>query len=290
MNQANGLNNANFGTPPDGQPGVMRMFRWTTASPDRDSSLDNQIVIHGKSRILILEYGHGISNRLAGGSASANCLQTDIAMGMGEGWSDTLAIYLTRKASDKRTDDATVGAYATNNAGGVRSKPYSVSMKQNPYTLESVKDFAGVHAIGEYWALTLFEMYWNLVVKEGFATDLYDSKQIKGNVIALQLVIGGMKMQPCNPTFTTARDAIIAADLAYYGGAYNCLIWRAFAKRGLGTDSDEISFKNGFAVPPACELSKLDQCLANGNTIDACNGKKCSWRPFGRRMWCGWPW
>ena len=41
-------------------------------------------------RDYFLEYGHGISNRLKGGSAQANCLGSFVAGAMGEGWSDTL--------------------------------------------------------------------------------------------------------------------------------------------------------------------------------------------------------
>jgi hypothetical protein len=32
-------------------------------------------------------------------------------------------------------------------------------------------------------------------------------------------VIDGLKLQPCNPHFVDARDAILAADLVNYEGA-----------------------------------------------------------------------
>ena len=73
---ASGTNNANFATPPDGQSPVMNMYLWTYTNPKRDGSLDNAIPIH--------EYGHGISNRLTGGAANVNCLQTTEARGLGE--------------------------------------------------------------------------------------------------------------------------------------------------------------------------------------------------------------
>ena len=168
-----------------------------------------------------------------------------------------------------------MGTYAYGQVLGARSKPYSTSMRRNPYTLASTKYFNQEHRLGVYWAEVLFEMYWNLVSEKGFSSNLYDSKQIKGNVIALQLVIGGMKLQPCNPTFTTARDAILAADEAYCGGAYKCLLWRAFAKRGLGIDSDEYVFKDGYALPSSCPAEVNDYC---------------SWNVFSSRKWCGLPW
>ena len=198
------------------------------------------------------EYTHGISNRLTGGSRQGNCLQTTTSRGMGEGWSDTLAIYLTRSATMTKDDDAVLGAYVYNKAAGIRSKPYSTSMERNPYTFSYVGTQNEVHAIGEFWALCLFEMYWSLVDAKGVSSNWYDATQEKGSTMAFQLVMGGFKLQPCNPTFITARDAILAADQAYYKGANKCLIWKAFAKRGLGTDAEESSFTDGFKLPEEC--------------------------------------
>lgn len=58
--------------------------------------------------------------------------------------------------------------------------------------------------------------------------------------------------QPCNPTFIQARDAILKAENLYYGGVYNCYIWRAFAKRGLGINANPNGYINGFDVPKKC--------------------------------------
>ncbi|KAJ3098259.1 Fungalysin/Thermolysin Extracellular metalloproteinase 5 [Phlyctochytrium bullatum] len=55
-----------------------------------------------------------------------------------------------------------------------------------------------------------------------------------GNVLLLQLVMDGLKFQPCNPTFVDSRDAILLAEKVLTGGKHACAIWRAFAKRGLG--------------------------------------------------------
>jgi extracellular elastinolytic metalloproteinase len=46
-----GTNNANFATPPDGQSGRMRMFRWTYSTPQRDCAFEAGVVLH--------EYTHG---------------------------------------------------------------------------------------------------------------------------------------------------------------------------------------------------------------------------------------
>jgi extracellular elastinolytic metalloproteinase len=100
-------------------------------------------------------------------------------------------------------------------------------------------------------------MYWDLRILKGFSDKWKDVITVspslhKGNIIAMQLVMGGLKYQPCNPTFTQARDAILLANDKYYNGVYRCLIWKSFAKRGLGFDSVQNGFKNGFKVPVGC--------------------------------------
>jgi extracellular elastinolytic metalloproteinase len=46
-----------------------------------------------------------------------------------------------------------------------------------------------------------------------------------------------MKLQPCNPSFFAARDAIIQADQVLTGGENFCDLWTGFAERGLGIDA-----------------------------------------------------
>ena len=60
----------------------------------------------------------------------------------------------------------------------------------------------------------------------------------------MQLVIEGMKLQPANPTFLQARDAILQADVVLNGGANQDLIWDAFARRGFGDTA-----RDGAAIP-----------------------------------------
>lgn len=62
--------------------------------------------------------------------------------------------------------------------------------------------------------------------------------------------------QPCQPTFLTARDAIVDADLMLTEGENHCEIWKAFAKRGLGTNAKQGSGSSnrvaGYALPEGC--------------------------------------
>jgi extracellular elastinolytic metalloproteinase len=123
-NHADGIDNANFATPPDGQNPTMNMYLWDLTSPKRDGSLDNSVPIH--------EYGHGISNRLTGGPSVTSCLRTLESGGMGEGWSDAFAYMLTMKPEDTSSKVFALGAYVMNKPNGIRQYPYSVDMSVNP--------------------------------------------------------------------------------------------------------------------------------------------------------------
>lgn len=114
------------------------------------------------------------------------------------------------------------------------------------------------HDIGEIWTSILNEMFWELVKEHGFAVDLINSTQPHGNIVAIQLIIGGMMLQPCSPTFIDARDAIIQADDNYYNGQHKCLLWKAFAKRGLGVNASSETREDDFDVPGACYPSKSE--------------------------------
>ncbi|KAH9274749.1 hypothetical protein BASA83_002954 [Batrachochytrium salamandrivorans] len=63
------------------------------------------------------------------------------------------------------------------------------------------------------------------------------SQGTEGNIIFLQLFVGTLMIQPCEPTFESAYDAMLAADYAYYGGIHEHLIRKGFFKRGLGSIS-----------------------------------------------------
>ncbi|CAE6407528.1 unnamed protein product [Rhizoctonia solani] len=240
VQDSSGTNNANFATPADGQPGQMRMYTWTYTTPNRDGALENDIVTH--------EYTHGISNRLTGGG-TGRCLQTTEAGGMGEGWSDAFADWTEQtSATDK---DFTLGSYVIKNAAGIRSYPYSTSKTTNPLTYGSLRTLTEVHDIGEVWALIWHEVFAGLIKKSGFSASRNDPTGTAGNIVALHLFIDSLKLQPCNPTFISARDAIIQADTNRYAGANKCTLWAAFAKRGLGSGATTTK-ADSTTVPSGC--------------------------------------
>ncbi len=242
--------NATFGTPPDGGNPSMNMY----ICNDKDGCFDTLVVAH--------EYGHGISNRLTGGGNNTDCLGN--AEQMGEGWSDFYGAMLSMTASDTGADPRAVGTYLFGqgqNGDGIRTYPYSTDMSINPDTYNAIQGSFSVHRIGSVWAEMVWEMAWTLIDEHGFDEDIYnftgDVNQDAGNVMAMALVTEGLKLQPCNPGFVDGRDAIIAADQAIYGGANECLIWEAFAKRGLGFSADQGSSDNvndgteAFDLPPS---------------------------------------
>ncbi|KAF4987994.1 hypothetical protein FGRMN_10042 [Fusarium graminum] len=245
-----GMNNANFATPADGQNGRMRMYLWDTSSPQRDGSFDAGIIIH--------EYTHGLSNRLTGGPANAGCLPGGESGGMGEGWGDFMAVAVTLQSKDTRSANKVMGDWAANEPLGIRAYPYSTSLTTNPYTYKSVNSLSGVHAIGTVWATILYEVLWNLIDKYG-KNDADEPKftngvPTDGKYLTMKLVVDGMALQPCNPTMVQARDAIIDADTALTKGANKCELWKAFAKRGLGTGAkySSTSRTESFALPSGC--------------------------------------
>ncbi|KAH8981285.1 Fungalysin metallopeptidase-domain-containing protein [Lactarius hatsudake] len=234
-----GTDNADFSTPPDGQSGHMRMFLWDFTSPGRDGALENDIVIH--------ENTHGVTNRMTGGG-TGRCLQTTEAGGMGEGWSDTLADWATQGAT---TQDFVLGQYVINDPAGIRSHPYSTSATTNPLRYSSLKTLTEVHDIGEVWANILHNVYAALVTAHGWsATARTNPGGTEGNIVFLHLFLDALLLQPCNPTFLTARTAWIQADANRFAGANKCVLWNAFASRGLGVNA--ANHNDDSTVPAGC--------------------------------------
>lgn len=215
-----------------------------------DTSFDTTVIVH--------EFAHGVTTRLTGGPSDANSLDGTIPGGMGEGWSDFFALVFTAKPADTRNTPRRIGQYSFDPAG-IRSFPYSSDLSINPLTYTDVRTRTEVHAVGEVWSAMLWEVYWNLVETHGFDTSLYGGPG--GNNLALQLVIDGCKLQPSNPNFLQARDAILQADLVNNAGANQFALWQAFAKRGLGLSAtagisaSDNQVTAAFDTPPALDTA-----------------------------------
>lgn len=285
-----GFNNANFGTPPDGQPGRMQMYIFDQPNPHRDGDFDGLIVLH--------EHTHGLSWRLVAGGDALGSLQSD---GMGEGWSDFYPFALLAPTNADPNACYPEGGYVTyqfyglqeNYYYGIRRYPYSTDMSKNPLTFKDIDPSQAdphpgvpisplgfemngadeVHNQGEVWCMVLWEMRANLIAKYGGAA---------GNQLALQLVTDGMKLAPAQPNFLQARDAIVQADLINNGYANFDEIWRAFAKRGMGgsasspDSSSTIGVVEAFDIPGLALQSAKASDLFTGNANGSVDPNECN--------------
>ncbi|MEU7005588.1 M36 family metallopeptidase [Streptomyces sp. NPDC046332] len=201
--------NANFGTPDDGQNPTMRLFvgRASCNNHNMHRAMNGDTIAH--------EYSHGLSHRLVGGGDLGNGAQTGA---LGEGWGDAVATSMW--------NDPVYGEYNNGRATGVRRVAYDNS----DLTYADLCDDGScqVHADGEIWATTMWDMRTALVGAYGYAT---------GKQRHEQLMVDGMKLTPSTPDFLDARDGILAADRANHGGANQCLLWGVFARRGMGASA-----------------------------------------------------
>jgi Zn-dependent metalloprotease len=251
-----GTNNANFATPPDGQRPRMQQYLFTAPNPDRDSSVDSDVVFH--------EYGHGISNRLIGNGGTG--LSGTQSGAMGEGWSDYWACTIN--------NDGVMGEYVTqDNVRGIRRAAYTVpaATVHDSYADVGAGGFE-VHNDGEVWAAALWDLRTSL-----------------GKTISDSIVLNGMKYTPTRPSFLNARDGIIQADANLNGGANRCAIWAVFARHGMGVSAvgnDGTTHTAATNVPSDCggtctfSISPTSASVAAGGatgsvTVTATSG--CSW-------------
>lgn len=201
--------------------------------PFKDSSWDNAIVSH--------EWGHYISNRLVGNGSG---LYNNQGRSMGEGWGDFHALMTISEAKDLELpdNDKLQRAYAAityvdSFYYGIRSVPYSQDRDVNYKTFQNIEVGRGVaidgntgaaqvHSAGEVWATMLWDGFVNLVNDDRHSFDEAKHRM-------LGYLVNGYKMTPVGPTYTEARDAILAAAYAKDPEDYKLLL-KAFADRGMG--------------------------------------------------------
>ncbi|HEY8668670.1 MAG TPA: M36 family metallopeptidase, partial [Tepidisphaeraceae bacterium] len=268
-------NNASFATPPDGSSPRMQMFNFTSTSPQRDADLDAQVIIH--------EYGHGISNRLTGGPSNVGALGATQSAGMGEGWSDWWSLMLLQKSTDAQNGGYGIGTYLLGQPAsgtGIRREPYSYDMSIDALTASAFNSTQEVHNTGEIWCSALWDMNWLLINKYGFGANIAGGYNANvagsngGNELGLQLVMDALKLQPVNPSFLNARDAILTADQNLNGGADKLQIWQAFARRGLGfssttAGSTSSSITQAFDIPVSLQKPRVLSSTPSGTQSSA---------------------
>ena len=260
MPDPNHVNNANMLTLPDGFSPRMQMYLFTSftgplgsdPTPDTNGGDDAAVVYH--------EYAHGLSNRLVAGSDGWGALDAFQSGAMGEGWSDWYAMdYLVEQGFAPDTaaaGEVTIDRYLGNGEPTIRTEgldcPLGPVSAECPgghdtgadggYTFGDMgrisPNGAGVHADGEIWAQTL-----------------WDLRGAVGGETARGLVTDAMRVSPTNPSFLDMRNAILQADQVANGGANEATIWQVFAERGMGYfaavgHANDTSPLESLAIPP----------------------------------------
>lgn len=264
------LNNANMSTLPEGQGALMQMYLW---APTEGTPQFRAVSGADDASIVYHEYAHGLSARLIVDSAGAAALSGAQPGAMGEGWSDWYAMdYLVAKgfASDTEAPgEVRVGDFeVTNNAFRTQALdcPVGSSCPGTPtagaggYTygdFGKLRGMAEVHDDGEIWAETL----WDLRAAAGSAT-------------ARNLITGGMRLSPPNPSFLNMRDAILQQAQASGGDDVFYRAWAVFAARGMGqnastTGPDDTAPVEDFTAPQPPDVTPPDLKLRGRKTQQA---------------------
>ncbi|HYP01679.1 MAG TPA: M36 family metallopeptidase, partial [Pyrinomonadaceae bacterium] len=87
-----------------------------------------------------------------------------------------------------------------------------------------------------------------------------------GAVLADTLMMRGMQLSPCNPTFVDSRNSILLADRELTGGENRAIIWRAFASHGVGllAQSSSNGGAGGTVVEDFMVPAGVTTCEQNG--------------------------
>lgn len=208
--------------------------------PTRDSGIDNTVVAH--------EWAHYMSHRL---TAS---LSNQVSNGMGEGWSDFVALMQTVQPEDvpNLAGAFAVGAYASSYRSadnfyfGIRRVPYSIDFAKDAMTFKDITDGqplpnvptlptdspnSEVHDTGEVWASMLWESYAALLQTTASPTPRMTFSDARKRMS--DYLVASLELTPPDPTFLEGRDALLMVAYANDPVDYQ-LFAAAFARRGAG--------------------------------------------------------
>ncbi|QIK67070.1 peptidase M36 [Nocardioides sp. HDW12B] len=281
-----GRDNANQIALQDGVPGITNQYLFQPIAgafyaPCTDGGLDMGIVGH--------EYTHAISNRMVGGPDEG--LTSEQGGAMGESWSDLVAgEFQFAHGYSNGGNIWAIGLYATGNKK-VAIRDYAVN--DNPLTYgEYGFDTTGdeVHADGEIWNATNWRVRQALVNKYD-ARFPYNDKALQlrcsesrsykapvraqdcpGNRRWIALMFDSFLLQQGATSMLDARDAMLAADRMRFGGANQSVMWKAFARSGMGTGASTPTADSGdvepsFAAPSGNTTVRFKPVLADGTPV-----------------------
>lgn len=265
---APGRNNANQISLMDGVPGITNQYLFQPLGglnypPCTDGSLDAGIVGH--------EYTHAISNRMVGGPDGN--LAGAQAGAMGESWGDLNATEYQMANDFQQPGGYSPTALAGYTTGNPESGIRNFALDANPLHYGNMGyDTSGpqVHADGEIWNGTQWAIRQALIedydaqfpstdkeLQRKCAAGLEGPNGCPGNRRWIQLVYDAWLLLPGSTSMLDARDAMLAADQARFGGANQKTLWRVFAQRGMG----EFAYTDGtdFTTPvPSFESPLAD--------------------------------
>jgi extracellular elastinolytic metalloproteinase len=257
--------NAFFTPLPDGTPGFMSIFL-VGAQAFGPISLFALSGANDASTIYH-EYTHGFTSRLVTDAEGFSALFTAHAGAMGEAWSDWYAFdKLDREGNlpdDPGVADVRLASYQTGDRDLLRSQPIDCPVGaddpacpgtptagEGGYTFGDFGKILGtpeVHADGEIWAQTLWQLRKALIAEHGTAA---------GIARAEQLVSDALRLSPPEPSFLDQRNAILQADaIDAPAGQDADTIWAVFAARGMGwfaaaDSSSDVRVVEDFSLPP----------------------------------------
>ncbi|KAJ3007428.1 UNVERIFIED_CONTAM: Fungalysin/Thermolysin Extracellular metalloproteinase 5 [Siphonaria sp. JEL0065] len=284
-----GHNNANFATPPDGTHGRMRMYVWDQTDPWRDGDFEGGIIMHEYAHGISTRLTGGPSNSGCLGFGEAGGMgegwgdffatitrmtpenKRDTEFGMGEYANGGSGIRKFKYSTSNQTNPSVYSFVSKPGYWGVHAKGEVWA----EILYEVYWNFVDAHGFNTDWfdttathpeddplsilsnTYTEFRTGRSRTRKEitfpaGSHVRAEDPYYLGGNVLILQLVVDGLKLQPCNPSFVDARDAILTAEDLVTGGKNKCLLWKAFAKRGLGVGAQSGGL-DSFKVPKECK-------------------------------------
>ncbi len=264
-----GRDNANMISNPDGVPSITNMYLWQPIagafySPCVDGDYDMAVIGH--------EYGHMIENRMIGKGARRSGHH---AGAMGESSGDLLGVeYLNEYGFVPVSGENpfAVGAYVT---GNKERAIRNYGMNASPLNFSNMGyDITGpqVHADGEIWSATNFDIRSALVAKYGagdaaLQRDCADGRvtadRCPGNRRWIQLMFDAYVLMPVGPSMLDARDAYLAADRMRFGGANQDELWLAFARRGFGVDAASTNTNNDTDTDPTPDFRSPNHAAAD---------------------------
>lgn len=236
--------NANQITPPDGIPPITNMYLWQPIAgafypPCVDGDFDMSVIGH--------EYSHAISGRMIAGPDTG--WSGPQAGAMNESTSDLFAMeYLNEYGfrAPGRTPYV-VGGYVT---GEPRTGIRNYDMSRSPLNYSDLGyDLVGtqVHADGEIWSATQFDLRRAFVGRYGAGDAALQRRCADGAVPAgkcpgnrrwAQLSFDALLLMATGRvSYVDHRNALLAADTIRFGGRDHELMWKVFARHGLGEDA-----------------------------------------------------